>query len=476
VLERVLCPALIGRDDQLFVLEDALLAAQSGDSRFVVLGGEAGMGKTRLATEVAKRARRLGCTVLWGGCSEAELSLPYLPLVEAIGNYLALEDVEKLGAQLGAARHELTQLFPQFGGGTAQASGGDPGQAKLRLFEAIVGLLTVPARENGLLLVIEDVHWADGATRQLLDHLARRLTSVRSLVLVTYRSDELDRRHPLAPLLQTWRRAGVAEAVSLSALDPAQIAEMIAAILDEDEVGPDFRDLMHLRSEGNPFVLEEMLKEAIDRGDVFRAGDRWDRRSVEELRIPETVRDTILTRFSRLDPEHAEILQAAAVLGRTFDYTTLVRVVHSPEDAVQQALALAGAQQFVDEAAEGGATYRWRHALTQEAVADEIVRPRRQQIPGRAAMCLRPQTRARSTLRATFSVRPGSRRRFLSASRRQMKPKRRSRSRRRSTSSSTRFLTCTIGGYEHSFSVAWARLVDGQQDRRGREGLGGGGQ
>src|SRR5262249_40233842 len=137
-------------------------------------------------------------------------------------------------------------------------------------------------------------------------------------------------------------------------------------------------------AEGNPFVLEEMLKEAIDRGDVFQAGEHWDRRAADDLRIPATVRDTILMRFARLDPEHADILQAAAVLGRTFDYDTLVQIVPHSEASVQEALALADAQQLIEDAGEG-ATYRWRHALTQEAIADEIVRPRRQQIHSRAA-------------------------------------------------------------------------------------------
>jgi class 3 adenylate cyclase len=243
----------------------------------------------------------------------------------------------------------------------------------------------VPAREHGLLLVVEDVHWAESATRELLDHLARRLTNVRSLVLVTYRSDELDRRHPVAPLLQTWRRSGLAELVSLSPLDRREIAEMIAAILDDEEIGPELRDLMHARTEGNPFVLEEMLKEAIDRGDVVRTGHGWQTRSLGELRIPETVRDTILLRFARLDPAEIEILRAAAVLGRTFDYATLVAVAGAPEETVHDALDVGVAQQLLEEVGGGRATYRWRHALTQEAVADEIVLPRRQQIHGRAA-------------------------------------------------------------------------------------------
>ncbi len=385
MLDRALCPTLVARDEELFVLEDGLLAARRGESRFVALGGEAGMGKTRLATELAKSARRLGCEVLWGSCSEAELPLPYLPLVEAVGNYLSVQDTKRLAEQLGAARRELAQLFPQLGSGDLTAPVGDPAQAKLRLFEAVVALLAMPARERGLLLVVEDVHWADAATRELLDHLARRLTNMRSLLLVTYRSDELDRRHPLAPLLQAWRRSGIADLVALPRLERGEIAEMIASILDEESIGPEFSNLMHLRTEGNPFVLEEMLKEAMDHGDLFRTVDGWQRRSFEEMRIPETVRDTILLRFARLDRADADALQAAAVLGRTFDHAMLVAVAGVPESAVNAALHVGVAQQLLEELGSTRAAYRWRHALTQEAVADEIVLPRRQQIHSRAA-------------------------------------------------------------------------------------------
>jgi class 3 adenylate cyclase len=383
-----MCPRLVGREEQLFVLEDALLAAYGGESRFVALGGEAGIGKTRLATELAKRAKRLGWAVLWGACSEAELSLPYLPLVEALGNYIGGQDIVGLSDSLGAARRELAQLFPQLGRNEPLAPVGDPGQAKLRLFEAVVALLTLAAQDQGALLVVEDVHWADSATRELLDHVARRLTTSRSLLLLTYRIDELDRRHPLSPLLQSWRRSGVVEMTTLSPMKPAEIAEMIVAILEDEEVEPEFRDLMHARSEGNPFVLEEMLKDAIDRGDLFRAGSGWGRRSLEELRIPTTVRDTILLRLARLDPAESEVLEAAAVLGRTFDHTALAAVAAGPEAIVHAALEVGIAQQLLEEVQSGEATHRWRHALTQETVADEIVLPRRQAIHSRAADAL----------------------------------------------------------------------------------------
>jgi class 3 adenylate cyclase len=382
-MDRVLCDTLVGREQELFALEDALLGAHRGDGRFVALGGEAGMGKTRLASELTKRARRLDWEVLSGACSEAELPLPYLPLVEAIGNYLARQDPDQVAASLGAARRELAQLFPQLADVSEPAPVGDPAQAKLRLFEAVVALLRIAGRDTGLLLIVEDIHWADAATRELLDHLARRVSGMRAMVLVTYRSDELDRRHPLAPVLQAWRRSGLVETVQLSALDEEQLAEMVAAILDETAVSPEFRRLMHERTEGNPFVVEEMLREAIDRGDIFREGDGWERGS--QLRIPETVRDTILLRFGRLDPGAAHVLETAAVLGRAFDYETLVVVAGSPDSDVQAALAMGVRQQLLDEVDSGTARYQWRHAMTQEAVADEVVLPRRQEIHGRAA-------------------------------------------------------------------------------------------
>ncbi len=368
------------------MLEDALLAAHSGDSRFVLLGGEAGMGKTRLATELAKRAQRLGWAVLWGGCSEAELALPYLPIVEAAGNYLHTRGVEEVAAKLGPAREELGQLFPQLGAAPPPATA-DPAQAKLRLFEAVVTLLSVPAHEEGLLLVVEDVHWADAATRELLDHLTRRMTSLRSVVLVTYRTDELDRRHPLTPLVQSWRRSRLAEQVILQPLAPEDIGRMIEAIV-EDDVGTGFRDLMHERTDGNPFVLEEMLKETVDRGEALGAGRGWTGRPVEELRIPETVREAILLRVDRLDAAQVGVLEAGSVLGRTFEYEALARVVDSDVEVVHAALAAATAQQLLVERTGMSVGYEWRHALTQEAIADSIVLPRRQELHSRAADAL----------------------------------------------------------------------------------------
>ncbi|TMD74836.1 MAG: hypothetical protein E6I77_11510 [Chloroflexi bacterium] len=367
---RVACPVLIGRESELSLLEDSLLSAIRGEGGVVVLGGEAGMGKSRLVRELAHRAERLGCAVMSGTCSEAELSLPYLPFLEGIGNYLTRQDVPAVRERLGPAAAELGQLFPQMGhAGPVTA---DPMMSKLRLFEAIVLLLTDAARSRGLLAVVEDLHWADPATRELVDYATRRLRSTKVMMLATYRTDEMHRKHALLPSIQTWRRSGQAQLMEINALDAQGVKAMVTCIFDEVQVSDEFRDFVHDRSEGNPFVLEEMLRDAIDHGDIFRTDKGWDRKSVHEIRLPATVRETILQRLERLQPVEVEVLSAASAIGLTFDVATLAAVAGKPEAAVALALESCVTNQLLEEADRPAGRYCFRHALTREAVYEDI--------------------------------------------------------------------------------------------------------
>ena len=389
-MARVLCPTLIGREAELSVLEDALLSALRGDGGVVIVGGEAGMGKTRLVNALSTRARRLDCIVISGGCSEAELSLPYLPFLEAIGNYLATTDLAQLRERLGSAADELAQLFPQMG---RPAPGiGDAAQAKLRLFESMLLLLRDAARSRAMLLIVEDLQWADPATRELLDYATRRLRSTNVLIVATYRSDELHRKHALLPTIQGWRRAGHVELVELEALDSIRIADMVCAIFDEQSVTDEFRDFLHERSEGNPFVVEEMLRDALDRGDIFRSETGWDRKSLVEMRIPRTVKDAILQRLERLAREQVSVLSAASVMGRSFDLKTLAAVAGVDEAAVLAAIEASVTAQLIEEEDPTSGRYRFRHALTREAVYEDLIVPRRQQLHSRVADVLASRT------------------------------------------------------------------------------------
>lgn len=387
-VERALCPILIDRKEPLTGLEDALLAAHRGEGQVALLAAEAGMGKTRLAAELQRRAQRAGTLVLRGSCSEADLTLPYLPFVEAIGNYLLGANLDQIRNGLGGAATELARLFPYLGPAAA-SPGGDPGQARLRLYESLWTLLRTVATGHGLLLVIEDAHWADASTLELLDYLARRLRMAPILLLVTYRSDEVSHRHPLLALINGWRRAGLAQVTTLSPLGPDDVAAMVTAICDDEPVGADFRDFLQLRSEGNPFVVEEFLRTALESGDIFKSSGGWKRRATVRVHLPRTIGDAVLIRVERMTDDEARVLRVASVLGVAFAYQVLLQISDRPEEVVQSALRTFVRMQLMEEEAEGEGRYRFRHALTKDAIHDALLGPERNRLHAQAAEALR---------------------------------------------------------------------------------------
>ena len=390
---RALCPILVGREAELTELEDALLAAARGEGRMVLLAGDAGMGKTRLGIELTDRAARMGAAAFSGACSEAALALPYLPFLEALGNYVARSDLDFLRTRLGASVDELGFLFPRLG--QVRRDAGDPAHAKLRFFEAILHLLEVAASEGGLLLVLEDLQGGDDSTRELLDYIARRLESTRILVLGTYRAEELSRKHPLLTSIETWQRNGLAQVIDLKPLDQRDVEGMVEAIFDEPS-SSETGHFLHDRCEGNPFVLEELLKEALDRGDIFRTDRGWQRKELSEFRLPRTVREAILLRLERLGPEQLRMLRAAAVLGDPFQDTALISVAGGDLPAVHEALRACIQQQLVREDPGATGVYHFRHSLTRDAVYADLVSTERPEYHRRAAEALRTQRGARA--------------------------------------------------------------------------------
>src|SRR2546429_4801748 len=311
---RALCPTMVGRSEHLEVLNDALADAGAGEGQLVVVGGSAGIGKTRLAIELQRQALAAGTLVLAGSCSHIELSLPYLPFLEAIGNYFSLADLAQVRTLVGPAARELAHLFPQLGIQPATHTG-DPSQAKLRLFEAFFALFSALSRPQRLLIVIEDLHSADSASLELLDYLGRRLRVEPVMLLVTYRGEEIDRQHHLHAVLESWRRKGTVRFLELGPLSPGNVAEMVQAIFEVESIGDDLRDLLYRRSEGNPFVLEELLKAALDQGYIVRSETGWSRPDLASITLPATIRDMILLRFERLPAGAADPLRIAAVIG-----------------------------------------------------------------------------------------------------------------------------------------------------------------
>ena len=258
----------------------------------------------------------------------------------------------------------------------------------MRLFESILVLLRDAARSSALLVVLEDLHWADPATRELLDYATRRLRSTNVLILATYRTDEMHRKHALLPTIEGWRRTGQVQMVELKALRAEGVADIVCTIFDESRISDEFRDFLFERSEGNPFVVEEMLRDALDRGDIFHTAQGWDRKAVNEIRIPRTVRDTILHRLERLSREEIAVLSAASVVGRSFDLATLAEVTALDQTAVLSAIETGVTYQLLEEDRANYGRYQFRHALTREAVYEDMVVPRRQQLHARVAAVL----------------------------------------------------------------------------------------
>jgi class 3 adenylate cyclase/tetratricopeptide (TPR) repeat protein len=394
VIAQMQSPRMIGRDSELARIEEALLATRHGGCRVAVITGEAGVGKSRLVNELRRRAAALGVVVLYGECSEAHVSLPYLPFVEAIGNYVTSGaiDLGRLRSQLGPAAAPLSSLFPELGSARSRLAASDASLDKLRLFEAMVTLLRTISVERGLLLVVEDVHWSDQSSQELLDYLIRRLRDTHTMIIVTHRTLELDRQHPLLPIVQRWRRAGLSETTELRPLSADDVGAMVSAIFDLDATSADLARTLHERTDGVPFAVEELLKEAADEGTVDWNAEHWDPRALAALPAPRSIADNILRRVESLQPDHSDVLRCAAVLGKSFDFTMLVGVAERTADVVLDSMETCVAERFVVTDTQRDNGYRFRHALIREAIYTEMIVSRRRLLHSRAADVIRAST------------------------------------------------------------------------------------
>ncbi|HEY6706274.1 MAG TPA: AAA family ATPase, partial [Actinomycetota bacterium] len=330
----------------------ALERAAAGQPAIVVVAGEAGVGKTRLVAELLRNANSLGAVALTGGCLDVgEGVLAYAPIVEALRPLATVMDSGELERVLGGARTELARLVPELG---AQAGGEQAAPlAPTRLFELLLGVLHRLAERGPVLLVVEDVHWADQSTRDLLGFLARNLRAGVALVL-TYRSDELHRRHPLRPFLAELDRSSRAERLELGRLGRRELAELLAEILDEP-VAPALVGEILARSEGNPFFAEELLAAHL-----------------EGTKLPLALRDLLLARVEALSEATQRVLEVAAVAGTRVDHQLLAAVVGQDTEELVWLLREAVTRHVLAVAEPSGA-YVFRHALVQEAVYDDLL-------------------------------------------------------------------------------------------------------
>lgn len=375
---------LIGRERELAALCGSLDAARQGASGAVLIGGEPGIGKTRLLTELAERAQSAGWLILSGRAYEAEGMPPYLPFVEALREYVLSYPAEALRGVLGRAAPEIARLVPELREvlpDLPESASPSPEHDRYRLFEGVVQALFGIARAAtgpGLVLVLDDLHLADTPTLLLLHHLARQSPGNPVLIAGAHRNAAADVRRPLADLLAELSREGLAEHIALAPLSPAD-----AAILIEEMSGtrpaPVVAEALHRASEGNPFLLGELVRHLCAEGrnlaDEQTAAAGWG--------ISEGVRRVLDARLAHLRPETYRALQTAAVLGVRLDLAVLVAMGEFEEDELARSLEEAcGLGMLHEERGDQG--YAFAHALLQEKLYADLNLLHRQRLHQRA--------------------------------------------------------------------------------------------
>lgn len=376
----LVCPLIIGRQTRLEALDGLIRLAGEAKGQLLLLCGEAGVGKSRLVAEAKARVRRLGWTIMQGNCFEADLSLPFAPLLDLLRAYLSNPNPPQVteAEALGLAGSEFIKLLPELADifpNRPLTPALEPEQEKRRLFQALSNFLLWEAQKRPVLIVIEDLHWIDGNSLEFLLFLARQMSAHPVLLLLTFRSDELS--PVLTAFLANLDRLRLATEMLLNNLSREEVGRMIIEIFNLSRpVRGEFLDTIHSLTEGNPFFVEEILKALVSAGDIFYTGEEWDRKPLNELRIPRSVFAAIHRHTEELSREARDLLTLAAVAGRRFNFSLLKELFEGDESEMLPLVKQLVAAQLVVEQAED--QFAFRHALTREAIYSQLlVRERR---------------------------------------------------------------------------------------------------
>jgi DNA-binding CsgD family transcriptional regulator/tetratricopeptide (TPR) repeat protein len=369
VAARVSSPRFVGRHEERAALASALRSARAGVGAVALVAAEAGMGKSRLLAETGAAASRDGMAVAVGECLPlGDAELPYAPIVGAVRSLVRGPD-----PLVGSDREGPAALPPELAPGDVGADE-PPGEgSQARLFEQLLALLAGAARAQPLVLVIEDLQWADRATRDFLAFLVRAVRREPIALVISYRSDELHRRHPLRPFVLELERSGRALRIELAPFTPGELREQVAAILDEVPP-PQLVDRLFERSEGNPFYTEELLASSREPGEP----------------LPASLRDSVLARVDARPAVVRDVLRIAAVAGAAADHARLATLTGLSEPELNRALRDAVESSLLthDVSLPG---YAFRHALVREAIYADLLPGERREAHLRLARSLTDQ-------------------------------------------------------------------------------------
>ncbi|MFM8319422.1 MAG: ATP-binding protein, partial [Chloroflexota bacterium] len=287
-----------------------------------------------------------------------------------------------LQAQVGDLAPELVKLAPELAGRLGQPAANpplSPNEERLRLFDHVARFFERAAAGRGLLLFIDDIHWADQSTLALLNYLLRHLKNTRWMGLACYREVELDRAHPFAAALVDWGRGRLATRLALGRLSQADVGQLLAALFGLQSTSTEFTEAVYRETEGNPFFVEEVIKALIEQGQIYRQDGRWQRGEITELTIPQSIKEAIGRRLDRQSAACVEMLHIAAALGKRFTYSELAAVSNGmDENRLLDGLDEAVSAQLLRS--EGGETFAFTHDKIREVLYEEMNPVRRRRL------------------------------------------------------------------------------------------------
>ena len=374
----ILCPKIIGRTPEFAALRLLVEQAKGGQGHIALIAGEAGIGKSRLVTELKALAVVQGFLVVQGACFPTDLTYPYAPLLDLLRSLVASNPKASLTAAVETLAHDIFPLLPELvPGKTTPLPRLEPEQEKHRLFAVLATFFLHLSTQSPVLLIIEDVHWSDDTSLDFLHYLARRSASQPLLLLVTYRHDEMQ------PELSSWLaqldRERLAHEIRLVPLARNEVDTMLSAIFEERHTSFDMRrflhgellDALYTLTEGNPFFVEETLSSLTAAGDIFYVQGYWNRKSGSEVSIPQSVQDAVQRRTARVSEAARYVLTLAAVAGRHFDFALLQQLTQYDERQLLLVMKeLVAAQLVVEESAD---QFAFRHALTRQAIYSQLL-------------------------------------------------------------------------------------------------------
>jgi class 3 adenylate cyclase len=386
---------IIGRDAELAFLEDARKRTdEQVGPEVVLIAGEAGQGKTTVAAEVARRAHQTGSIVLLGRCDE-DLRIPYGPFCEALGHYLTHAPDELLASQLAEHWAPLARMVPAARQRLGDAPLPDPLDAdteRYLFYGAASDLLGSAGAIRPVVLVLDDLQWADDGSLQLLRHLVKHIAEARVLIVATYRAVEVGGTHPLTETLGSLRREQGVSRLELKGLGDLEVTMLLEAAAghDLDERGVALAHLVQRETDGNPFFVTELLRHLAESGTIVQDGTgRWvPGEGFSDLTLPESVREVVAARAARVGGSAITALSMAAVIGRDFDLDLLVQATGMDEDGLLDLLDDAVTASLVREIPDAPGRYSFSHALVQRTLYKDLGGTRRARSHRRVAEAL----------------------------------------------------------------------------------------